>query len=202
MVETIIANQLGVSRTPVREALNRLTVEGWLESRPNRGVVVAGITRQEVVERYALREVLEGYAARLAAGRITNEQALQLERICDTAEKALGDRYAAEFAQLDGELHEGILRAAGNETLISMWRHFLHPTRHSMFALGTKDHRRRLVENHREILAALREHDADRAEKAMVDHLDYALHNYLPDDDLPVTSSAPSEPDQAVGHRP
>jgi DNA-binding GntR family transcriptional regulator len=188
MVETIIADQLGVSRTPVREALNRLTVEGWLESRHNKGVVVAGITRQEVVERYALREVLEGYAARLAAGRITDEQVTRLERICDTSEKALGDRHAAEFAQLDGELHEGILRAAGNETLISMWRHFLHPTRHSMFALGTKDHRRRLVENHREILAALREHDADRAEKAMVDHLDYALHNYLPDDDLPVTS--------------
>jgi len=188
IVETIIANQLGVSRTPVREALSRLTVEGWLESCPNRGVAVAGITRQEVVERYVLREVLEGYAARQVAGRITDEELTRLERICEAAEKALGDQHAAEFAQLDGELHEGILRATGNETLISMWRHFLHPTRHSMFALGTKDHRRRLIENHREIVAALRQRDADQAEKAMVEHLDYALHNYLPDGDLPAIS--------------
>jgi DNA-binding GntR family transcriptional regulator len=188
MVETIIAIQLGVSRTPVREALNRLAVEGWLESRPNKGVVVAGITRQEVVERYALREVLEGYAARLAAGRITDEDVAPLEQICDAAEKAIDDRHAAELARLDGELHEGILRAAGNETLISMWRQFLHPTRHAMFALGTKDHRRRLVEDHRKILAALRQHDPDRAEKAMVEHLDYALHKYLPDADLAATS--------------
>lgn len=193
IVETVIANQLGVSRTPVREALNRLTVEGWLEARRNKGVVVAGITPQEVVERYALREVLEGYAAREASTRITDDELTRLKSICDAAEKALGDQHSAEFARLDGELHEGILRATGNETLMLMWRQFLHPARHSMFALGTQEHRLRLLQNHRDILAALEQRNADAAEKVMVHHLDYALQNYLPDNHLQAISARRSE---------
>ncbi|HZS94902.1 MAG TPA: GntR family transcriptional regulator [Chloroflexota bacterium] len=184
IIETVIADQLGVSRTPVREALSRLTVEGWLESRPNKGVIVAGITPRQVVERYALRQVLEGYAARQAAERVTDDMLDRLDHICETAARSVSDQQAVEFARLDGELHEGILRAAGNETLISIWRQYLHPARHTMFALGTRDHRERLVANHRDIVAALRQHDPDSAEKAMIAHLDYAFHNYLPESDL------------------
>ena len=183
MVETVISEQLGVSRTPVREALSRLTVEGWLESRPNKGVVVAGITPREIEERYVLRGVLEGYGAREAARRIADEEVTRLEGVVDLAERALDDERGAEFARLDGELHEGILRAAGNETLLAIWRQFLHPARHSVFALGIMAHRRNLLRQHRGILAALRAHDPDRAEEAMRAHLHYAMQVYLADDD-------------------
>ena len=105
MVETVLSEQLGVSRTPVREALNRLTVEGWLESRPNKGVVVAGITPHEIRERYRLREVLESYGAREATARISDEELDRLDAICDRAGQALDDNRGAECAQLDGELH-------------------------------------------------------------------------------------------------
>jgi DNA-binding GntR family transcriptional regulator len=74
MVETAIAEQLGVSRTPVREALSRLIIEGWLELHRGKGVVVPGITPEESRERDAVREVLDGYAAREAAVRITDEE--------------------------------------------------------------------------------------------------------------------------------
>lgn len=184
IIETMIADQLEVSRTPIREALSRLTVEGWLESRPNKGVIVAGITPRQVVERYALRQVLEGYAARESALRITDDVLDRLEDICTVADRSISDQQAADFARLDGKLHEGILQSAGNQTLIAVWRQYLHPAHHTMFALGTRDHRQRLVQNHREIVAALRRHDPDDAETAMIVHLDYAFHNYLPENDL------------------
>jgi DNA-binding GntR family transcriptional regulator len=183
MVETMLSEQLGVSRTPVREALNRLTVEGWLESRPNKGVVVAGISPQEIRERYSLREVLEGYGARLATERISDEELDHLEEICNRAERALDDNRGAELAHLDGELHEGFLSAAGNESLLAIWRQYLHPARHSLFALGTKDHRRYLIEQHRRILAAMRRRDPDAAEQATREHLHYAMQAYLSDSD-------------------
>lgn len=183
MVETALSEQLGVSRTPVREALNRLTVEGWLEARPNKGVVVAGISPQEVRERYSLRQVLEGYGAREATPRISEEELDRLEEICDRAERALDDNRGAELAQLDGELHEGFLRAAGNESLLAIWRQFLHPARHSLFALGMRQHRRYLIEQHRVILAAMRRRDPDAAEQATRDHLHYAMQAYLIDSD-------------------
>lgn len=182
MIEMVLSDQLGVSRTPIREALNRLTVEGWLESRPNKGMVVASITLKEIGERYRLREVLEGYGAREATERISDQELDRLGEICDRAEKAIDDDRGAEFAQLDGELHEGFLRAAGNDTLLAIWRQYLHPARHAVFALGTPDHRRYLVKQHRRILAAMRRRDPDAAEEATREHLHYAMQAYLADD--------------------
>ena len=194
MVETVLSQQLGVSRTPVREALNRLTVEGWLESRPNKGVVVAGISPNEIRERYSLRMVLEGYGARQATDRITDEELDRLEAICDRAERALDDDQAAELAHLDGELHEGFLSAADNESLLTIWRQYLHPARHSVFALGMKDHRRRLIQQHRAILAAMRRRDPDGAEQATRDHLHYAMQAYLTDSGEPEKDPTHSHP--------
>jgi DNA-binding GntR family transcriptional regulator len=182
MVETVLSEQLGVSRTPVREALSRLTVEGWLEARRNKGVVVAGIEPEQVRERFILREILEGYAAREAAKAITAEEVGRLEAICNAADRAIDEDRDAEFARLDGELHDGILRVAGNQTLLAMWHQHLHPARHAVFALGQKDHRRHLVEQHRRILSAMSAHNPDLAEKAIRQHIHYAMEVYLRDD--------------------
>lgn len=181
MIETVISEQLGVSRTPVREALSRLTVEGWLEARRNKGVVVAGIQPKEIKERFELRAVLEGFGAREAVIRITNDEITRLEAICYAAEEALDDDQGAEFARLDGDLHEGLLRSTGNEILLGMWRQYLHPTRHSIFALGMRDHRRHLIAQHWQILSAMRARDPDAAEKAIRTHLSYAMNVYLED---------------------
>ena len=183
MVESAIAEQLGVSRTPVREALNRLTVEGWLEARRNKGVVVAGITPREVEERYALRELLEGYAASMAATRMTAEEVARLESICDAAEAALEDEQAAEFARLNDVFHQAILQAAGNETLLSIWHQYLQPARHAVFTLGSKKHRRQFVRGHRKLLSAIRRRASEAAEKAMREHLHYAMQIYLSDNE-------------------
>lgn len=204
MVETVIAERLGVSRTPLRDALNRLTIEGWLEARRNKGVIVAGIRPQQVRERYALRAVLEGYGVREAVARITTEGIDRLERICDEAERTIDDDNEAEFARLDGEMHEGLLQAAGNVTLLAIWRQFLHPTRHAMFALGLKGHRRKLIQQHRKILVALRSGDPDGAEKAIRQHLHYAMQAYLSDDgsiaeDLQGFLSSPRDDARATG---
>lgn len=183
MVESAIAEQLGVSRTPVREALNRLTVEGWLVARRNKGVIVAGINPQDVEERYSLREVLESYAAGLAAERMPDSEIERLHAVCDQAEATLQDENVTEFARLNDEFHLGVLKSAGNNTLLSIWRQFLHPAPHGYVALGNRDMRRRFLAGHRRVLEAIQSRDPVAATGAMRDHLHYAMETYLGDED-------------------
>jgi DNA-binding GntR family transcriptional regulator len=182
MVESAIAEQLGVSRTPVREALNRLTVEGWLVARRNKGVVVAGVNPQDVEERYGLREVLESYAARLAAERMPNEEIERLYGVCDAAEATVPDDNVTEFARLNDEFHLGVIKATGNDTLLSIWRQFLHPAPYGYVALGSRDMRRRFLAGHVRVLEAIRARDPVAAKDAMQGHLRYAMETYLGDE--------------------
>jgi DNA-binding GntR family transcriptional regulator len=183
MVESVIAEQLGVSRTPVREALNRLTVEGWLISRRNKGVVVAGVQPEDVEERYSLRGVLEAYAAGIAATRMPEDEIARLHSVCDAAEATLPDDNVTEFARLNDEFHLGVIRAAGNATLLTIWRQFLHPAPHGYVALGNREMRRRFLTGHREVLKAIAARDAEGARDAMQAHLHYAMETYLGDDE-------------------
>ena len=181
MVESAIAEQLGVSRTPVREALNRLSVEGWLISRRNKGVVVASVDHRDVEERYILRQVLESYAAGLAAEHMPDAEIERLAAMCDESDSTSQDEHMSSFARLNDEFHLGVLRASGNETLVTIWRKFLHPAPYGYLALGDKDMRRRFVAGHRRVLQAIRDRDPEAARAAMGEHLHYAMETYLGD---------------------
>lgn len=79
LVETSIAEKMGVSRTPVREAFRQLEIEGLAENLPRKGTIVKGISKRDIFEIYEIREVLEGLAFRLACSNITDEQILELK---------------------------------------------------------------------------------------------------------------------------
>lgn len=79
LVETFIAENMGVSRTPVREAFRQLEIEGLAENIPRKGTIVKGISKEDIIEIYQIREVLEGLAFRLTCSRISEEQIVELK---------------------------------------------------------------------------------------------------------------------------
>ncbi len=172
LVETRIAQELGVSQTPVREALRDLELLGFVTSEPFRGTRVREFTHEELVEIYPIRAAIEGVAARAAATRITTEQLLQLEEQLDRMREAseLGDEQTA--IEADVAFHRIIVEASGNRLLQQFWTSLsLATTTFLTFSV----HRRAiegLASRHEPILEALRARDPDRAEQVMRRHIE------------------------------
>ena len=181
LLETTLAARLGVSRTPVREALTRLVAEGLAEDVPgSRGVIVRDM-QKELAEIYALRQVLEGYAARVAAERITGDELAALERISSqiaacVRKKEEDDAALAQHAALTNELHRLIANASRNDRLIRMiadyGNYFLNVDFLKMYDRATMS---RMQQQHEKILVALRARDGEQAEKLVREHFADAL---------------------------
>jgi DNA-binding GntR family transcriptional regulator len=172
IIETRIAQDLGVSQTPVREALRDLELLGFVTSEPFRGTRVRAFTHEELVQIYPIRAAIEGVAARAAATRITTEQLLTLEEQIDRMREAseLGDEATA--IEADIAFHRIIVEASGNRLLEQFWTSLsLATTTFLTFSI----HRRAiegLAARHEPILEALRARDPDRAEAAMRRHIE------------------------------
>ena len=123
LYEQRLAANLGVSRTPVREALAMLDVEELVVSENNRGTVVRRISYEEVRETYEVRAVVEGYAARLAAGRMSRGQLAELKALDEQMKQAINgcgkprEEQVYELGRLNAEFHQVVATAAGNRVL-------------------------------------------------------------------------------------
>lgn len=181
LYETTVAARLGVSRTPVREALTRLVAEGLAEEvRGSRGVVVRDI-QKELAEIYALRQVLEGYAARTAAERMSQAQLDEIEAISKQIALCVGqteedDDALQRHAELTNRLHLEIARASGNDRLIRLIEqyrdYFLNVDFLKMYDRATMS---RMQDQHVKIIEALRARNAERAERLVREHFADAL---------------------------
>jgi DNA-binding GntR family transcriptional regulator len=170
--EEQLARDLGISRTPVREALLLLTAEGLIESIPNRGAVVRSYTTDELAEMYDLRALLESYAARRAATRISRPALAELARSCTRfrAARLVHDIKAQTRENL--AFHFGIAEAAGTPKLVELIRGAIQlPLVSSAFYWYSRRESQRSEDFHRRILAALRSADAERAELLMKEHV-------------------------------
>jgi DNA-binding GntR family transcriptional regulator len=120
-----MARQMGVSRTPLSTALHRLATDGLVEIIPNSGTFVADLTPEEIAEAYDVRQVLEVYAGKLAAGRITASQLKRMRGMVNQLGKLVNtkDRATAyqRHIELDHNLHRLIVESAGNEQLKRLW---------------------------------------------------------------------------------
>jgi len=176
--ESDITAQLGVSRTPVREAFRRLQSEGLLKLEPQRGVVVANLDRQEVAELYAMRQFMEGYAARLAAQHATDSEIQAIEYILEQT-KVVNDKIH-EFNQINWELHNAIYAAAHNRFLI---RSFEALSDSMSLLRGAKyippGRPNKLYEEHRQIVEAIKKRDPDAADAAAQNHVRRAFLVHL-----------------------
>lgn len=186
LAEQRIADQLGISRTPVREAIKALEKEGLLRSIPGKGVFVAETSAQDIVEIYQAREALECMAVRIAA-RTADPRVLEdLERTLPTPEQSRNaDGDPAKVFQADMRIHQYIMSCTNNTRLIQMLS-TLEGQVHQTRILAPRDPRRfgSGTEEHRAIIRALLARDPDAAEEAMRQHLrngrDHALRLIMP----------------------
>jgi DNA-binding GntR family transcriptional regulator len=176
--EEEVAQSLKVSRTPVREAFGRLMARGFVEPAGGRGLIVRSLDTAEVLELYAMREILEGAAARLAAQHASQPEIDALTDLEQAFEAHLDD--PAEMARLNGMLHETIFRAARNRYLDSALKELqdgislLGPT---TFSVGGRPST--AVEEHRALIEAIATRDPDLAERLARSHIQEALRSRL-----------------------
>jgi DNA-binding GntR family transcriptional regulator len=172
LLDQEIAESLNVSRTPVREALNRLGTEGLVEIIPRRGAFVINLSAKDMKDIYEVREVLEVLAVRLAVPRLSDEDILGLEETLEAFSNALDRKEHLTCFELDKEFHDRIVRLSGNAKLAEIntllggniqttrWRHCQN------------DHRQQLsLQEHRAILDALIKRDVDLASELVSDHI-------------------------------
>jgi len=166
-----IAERLGVSRMPVREALRTLAVEGLVQFHPNRGAVVTELSRRDMEELYALRIMLEGPAARRSAENMTSEHLTGLQGLIKEMER-LRDGPRAEWAEVHYRFHLSLYESAGMPRLgrlIAGLRNLVEP--YSRIYIRLPERMRQAEREHRDLVAACRKRDGKRAEKVLVEHL-------------------------------
>lgn len=176
LLEERLATDLGVSRTPVREAIARLEAERFVERTARTGLIVAVVSQREIEDVYAVREVLEGLAARLCAEVASESDRQRLALVEDEMERAAQADDSDALYRINRELHDEIARASRNDTL----RHFLQQIRYTLVRYGptTMSHPGRAeeaVRQHRALIAAIAAHDPDGAERLAREHIARAL---------------------------
>jgi DNA-binding GntR family transcriptional regulator len=171
LVETRIAQELGVSQAPVREALRDLEQVGCIVHEPFRGCSVRAFSAEELLEAFPVRAALEALAARLAAERMTEDELLHLAEMLETMRDAARRGDAHDQSQANASFHATIVRAARNATLERQWS-FLEPYSRTYLTVSQPGlDLRALSERHVPILEALRARDGDAAAEAMHRHL-------------------------------
>lgn len=180
LAENTLSARLGVSRTPIRGALHRLSEEGLVDISPNRGAVVVGIGREELIDIYKIRMRLEGLASAEAAEKITDEDKKKLRDVLELADFYIAKQDAEHLKELDSEFHNIIYRASGNRLLCKTLSE-LHRNIHfyRKRSLAVVDRLEKSASEHKKILAAIECGDADAADKLTSAHIEAALQNLL-----------------------
>jgi DNA-binding GntR family transcriptional regulator len=174
--QEVLATQLRVSRTPLREALNRLAADGLVELRPHRSAVVARVAEEDVAADYEARRILEPAAARLAAERAGPESVAALRRALAAAREA-GDDVERQF-EANRAFHRALVAASGNEQLVRfhdlLWSGRIAPV---LYARQARQPGRRSRDHaeHAEIVRLVAARDGDAAARAVDGHLSAAL---------------------------
>jgi DNA-binding GntR family transcriptional regulator len=170
--EEELARELGISRTPIREALLMLQAEGLVDAIPNRGAMVRVHTADDLEDLYQLRALLEGYAARRAATRITDEEVETLRESCARFDALDSEKELREFVRENMVFHTAILDIAGSSRLTSMVRRVIElPLVYRSYIWYSSDQKRISAHYHRQIVTALGDRDAERAELIMKEHV-------------------------------
>ena len=179
--ETTLGKELGVSRTPVREALRQLELEGLVTIIPNKGAYVTGISQKDIRDIYVIRSMLEGLCARWAAQHITEEQLAELEEAVLLSEFQMKKGSAFNTDQvtlLDGKFHSILYEASGSRTLghlLSDFHNYVRAARKS--SIVSEERARKSIREHKQILRAIKDGDEDLAEQLANEHILHVMQN-------------------------
>lgn len=178
LVEAKLAEELGVSRTPVREALKQLELDGIVENIPNRGVIVKGISKQDIQDIFAIRTAIEGIAAAWAVERITEEEIKALKETYELMEFYAFKKDLEKVAEFNSRFHETIYRATKSRYLEQVLRDFQYYMkkirRKSLQVEGRMDE---ALKEHKEILEAFIARDGNKAQETLSAHVNNAKTN-------------------------
>lgn len=176
--EAAISKSLGVSRTPVREALRQLELEGLVSIVPNKGAYVNGITAKDIYDIYVIRSYLEGLCAKWACEHITKEQLEELEEIVYLSEFHIQKEHWDQIFELDNRFHLLLYEACGSkilEHILADYHHYVERVRKN--TLSSQSRARKASEEHGAILESLKNKDEGRAEKLANEHIFQSLAN-------------------------
>ena len=179
IVETKLAQLLGVSQAPVREAIRELEFSGLVEQKPYLGTYVKQITMQDMQNFYRVRGALEKLGAQQACKNITVVQLDEIEKVMQEMERAGAQADNERYVQMDALFHDKIIAASGNDLLCKLWEQC---NIKSWLFVGTALARRDiayLASRHRRIFERLRERDTQGLEEAVQDHLEQLLSMML-----------------------
>lgn len=172
LMEVQLAEQMGVSRTPVREAIRKLELEGLVVMVPRKGAYVAGLSSEDVREVVEIRCVLEGLAAKLAAQKAASDDISKLESIIDNFEIAVKNKNVADLISYDSDFHEVIYRTAKNGKLIQMINGLREQVQRFRVAYFTQiNNVDKLLIEHRNLLDAIINRDSELARQVAEKHI-------------------------------
>jgi DNA-binding GntR family transcriptional regulator len=180
LIETRLAQDIGTSRTPVREALHSLELEKLIKSIPRVGYVVEGMNVQELEQICEIRSVIEALAARWAIEKSHKKLAIDLGKNIAKQEKALSEKKLQEYIELDAQFHDIIAKLSGSDRLLelvqTLRRHMLRYRTHVVYAIDTAI---RSVEGHRRIVDAIEQGNETMAIEVLQHHLQQSKEDIL-----------------------
>jgi DNA-binding GntR family transcriptional regulator len=172
--EAILAKELGVSRTPLREALNRLATEGFLTFSANNGFFRKPLDVKEIFDLYEFRMYLELSAVKLAVERATDEQLLEIEEFAAESAHEVPGRTVDELVTLDEQFHEMLMKLTGNVQMLNSLRNINARVQFVRW-LDMTERRSETQSQHKEIVAALRKRDRSESERLISDHIAHRI---------------------------
>ena len=175
LIERDLAEKFNVSRPPIREAIRQLNTEGLVEIVPRKGAVVARISAKDVEEIYGVKVLIEGYAAREAAKKITEPGLRKLKSLIDKMAVQIEKGNVSRYVKLAEEFHDLINKAGGNDKLYEIYKRLSKQIIcHKINYLSVSRGLRRSFEEHKELLETLAQRDPDRVESCITQHIKYA----------------------------
>ncbi len=180
MMEIQLAEQLGVSRTPVREAIRKLELEGFVVMIPRKGAYVAGISLKDIADVFEVRAAMEALAAGLAAERITAEELEEMERLLVRIGEYIEANRFEEVVEMDTLFHEALYKASRNlklEQILQNLREQIQRFRSTSLAYPGR--MREALEEHKKIVEAISERNAALAQQLAQEHIENAENSML-----------------------
>ena len=176
--ERQLSQDLGVSRTPIREALTVLEQEGFVRSVPRRGIFVVRKSKQQIIEMILVWAALEGMAARLATQRASDADLEGLRHLFDEFQTEKPEEHPEEYSQANIRFHQKIIQLGGCQLIVDMTENlFIHMRAIRAVSMRQQDRAARSIGDHMRIIAALDARDAELAERLVRDHtLGLATH--------------------------
>lgn len=180
LMETQLADEMGVSRTPVREAIRKLELEGFVVMIPRKGAYVAGLSLKDIVDVFEIRAALEALAGSLAAERMTDDELEELERLLVRIGECAERKDVEQFVELDTQFHDILFQASRNARLSQMINNLRDQIqRFRTTSLAYPGRLKYAFDEHKKIVEALSERNSELVAILAKDHIESAENSFM-----------------------